>query len=117
MILKSMAVTQPDAEVFYNPSSLLNIFTNSLVNDAIKKIFRIKGVYLAGNGINYRGLFYDNLKDETSEAGLTIVIPALVRSQLVNEQIIECSAYLTKKVQLNGGRIELQVNIVELFSQ
>ncbi|WP_018613219.1 hypothetical protein [Segetibacter koreensis] len=112
-----MAVTQSDIELFLNPSSLLNIFTNSLTNHVTKKIFRIKGIYAIGNGINYRGFYYDNLKEETSDTCITLVVPAIIRSQLAPEQIIECTAYLTKKVQLNGGRIDLQVNVVELLSQ
>jgi len=112
-----MTGTQPDIEVFHNTSSLLKIFTNSLINDAAKKIFRIKGIYAPGNGISYRGFHYDNLKEKTSDTCITLVVPAIIRSQLAPEQVIECTAYLTKKVQLNGGRIDLQVNVVELLSQ
>ena len=110
-------MTQPEIETFHNPSSLLNIFTNSLTNDSTRKIFGIKGIYAAGNGISYRGFYYDNLKEETSDTCITLVVPGIIRSQLLPEQTIECTAYLTKKVQLNGGRIDLQVNIVELLSQ
>lgn len=110
-----MAVAQADTEVMHNPSSLLNIFTNSLTNDATKKIFRIKGKYVVGNGINYRGLYYDNLKEESSDSCITLIVSAIFRSQLMPEQIIECTAYLTKKVQLNGGRIDLEVNMDDYF--
>lgn len=101
-----MGAVQADEQVFHNPSSLLNIFTNSLTNEATKKIFRTKGIYSAGNRINYRGFYYDNLKDETSDTCITLVVPAILRSQLIQDQVIECTSYLTKKVQLNGGRIE-----------
>lgn len=56
-VLKIIAVTQANIDVFHNPSSLLSIFTNSLTNYVVKKIFRIKGIYIAGNGINYCGVY------------------------------------------------------------
>lgn len=48
---------------------------------------------------------------------MTMVVPGLIRAQLCSGEIIECNAYLTKKVQLNGGRIDLQLNVVELLSK
>lgn len=67
--------------------------------------------------MNYSGCYYDNLKDEYSDANITLVVPALLRANLEAQQVIECSAYLTKKVQANGARIELQVNVMEVHSQ
>jgi exodeoxyribonuclease VII large subunit len=101
----------------YNPSSLVNIFNNALNAESTKKLFRIKGMYVPGKGMNYGGLFFDSLKDEYSEATITLIVPALIRADLKAQQLIECSVYLTKKVQLNGARIELQVNVTEVHSQ
>ena len=52
----------------YNPSSLVNIFNNALTIEATKKAFRIRGIYLPGKGVNYNGLYYDSLKEESSDA-------------------------------------------------
>jgi exodeoxyribonuclease VII large subunit len=101
----------------YNPSSLVNVFNNVLNADTTRKVFRIKGVYVPGKGMNYGGVFFDSLKDEYSDATITLIVPALIRVNLQAQQLIECSAYLTKKVQLNGARIELQVNVTEVHSQ
>ena len=103
--------------VSYNPSSLVNIFNNALTTEATRKIFRVKGMYLAGKGISYSGVYYDTLKDEASDATITLLVPSLMRATLVHMQTIECMGYLTKRVQLVGARIELQVNIVELLAQ
>src|SRR5688572_21525407 len=103
-----MDVMRNNTEIIYNPSSLLSIFSSTLNNEIISKAFKVKGIYSTGNGINYKGIYYDNLKDETSDACMTLIIPGLIRSQLIQSQIIECNAYITKKVQLNGGRIDLQ---------
>ena len=101
----------------YTPSSIANIFNNTLSNDATRKLFQLKGIYQTGKGNNYNGFYYDLLKDEFSEAYITLIVPALLRSNLINEQTIECTGYITKKVQVNGARIELQVNLTELTSQ
>ncbi|MEP6514304.1 MAG: hypothetical protein ABJA79_10560 [Parafilimonas sp.] len=53
----------------------------------------------------------------SSDACMTLLIPGIIRNQLTPLQIIECSAYLTKRVQLSGGRIDLQLNIVELLAK
>src|SRR5687768_16183090 len=112
-----MALPVNETEVIYNPSSLLSIFSSTLNNEITQKAFRVKGIYTTGNGINYRGAYYDNLKDEASDACMTLIIPGLIRNQLIQSQIIECNAYLTKKIQLNSGRIDVQLNVVELLSK
>jgi hypothetical protein len=112
-----MPLVQTETEVVYNPSSLLNIFTSTLINETTRKVFKVQGVYIAGKGTNYNGVYYDTLKDETSDACMTLLVPGLVRTQITQNQTVECYAYLTKKVQLNGGRIDLQLNVVELLSK
>ena len=104
-------------EVMYNPSSLMNIFNNALTNEAVRKTFAIKGRYIPGKGVEYNGYFYDVLKDETSEASMSFVVPSILRNKLQPDQTIECHAYLTKKVQINAGRIDLQLNLIDIVSQ
>ncbi len=108
---------QSKQEVMYNPSSLMNIFNNALTNEAVRKTFAIKGRYIPGKGVEYNGYYYDVLKDETSEASMSFVVPAILRNKLQPDQTIECHAYLTKKVQTNAGRIDLQLNLIDILSQ
>src|SRR6266498_4387034 len=103
--------------ISYNASSLLSIFNNALTIEITKKAFRIRGIYVAGKGINYNGFYYDSLKGESSDACVTLIVPAPIRHDLTTEQTIECTGYLSKRVQLNGGRIDLHVNVVELLLQ
>jgi len=100
----------------YNPLSLLHTFNNSLNQDAVKKIFQIKGIYIAGKGTSYNNFYYDSLKDENSDTSITLVIPGIIRSKLHNQECIEFTAFLTKKIQFSSGKIDLQVNLVELLS-
>lgn len=103
--------------ITYNASSLLSIFNNALTIEITKKVFRIKGIYVPGKGVNYNGFYYDSLKDESSDACVTLIVPAPIRHGLTPQQTIECTAYLTKRVQANAGKIDLLVNVVELLSQ
>jgi exodeoxyribonuclease VII large subunit len=112
-----MVLVHQENEAGYNPSALLNIFSNSLQNETTRRVVRVRGIYSAGKGVSYNGLYYDNLKDDTSDACMTLVLPGIIRAELSANQLIECHAYLTKKIQLNGGRIELQLNAVELLSK
>jgi exodeoxyribonuclease VII large subunit len=112
-----MVLAQNDAEIGYNPSALLNIFSSTLNNESTRRVVRVKGIYIAGKGTSYNGFYYDSLKDENSDASMTLVIPGIIRAQLNQNELIECHAYLIKKVQLNGGRIDLQLNVVELLSR
>ncbi len=48
-----MIVAQVEADITHTPSSVVGIFTNTLNNEATRKAFKIKGVYLAGKGVEY----------------------------------------------------------------
>lgn len=104
-------------EISYNASSIIHIFNNALINEAARKIIRVKGVYPPGRGQNYSGFYYDQLKDEMSDACITLIVPALLRPELSPGKTIECHAYITKKVQVSNARIELQLTLTDLLAQ
>jgi len=112
-----MTVTEEKKSVVYNPSAIVNIFNNALNSEATRKIITAGGIYIPGKGQNYNGYYYDQLRDETSDATITLIVPAIIRANMIAQQVIECQAYLTKKVQANGARIELQLNVTELLQQ
>ncbi|TKK70349.1 hypothetical protein FC093_06275 [Ilyomonas limi] len=112
-----MTLTEEKQSVVYSPSAIVNIFNNALNSEATRRIITAKGTYIPGKGQNYNGYYYDQLRDEASDACITLIVPAIIRSNLIAQQTIECQAYLTKKVQANGARIELQLNVTELLHQ
>ena len=112
-----MTLTEEKQSVVYSPSAIVNIFNNALNSEATRKIITAKGMYLPGKGQSYGSNYYDQLRDEASDACITLVVPAIIRASLIAQQTIECHAYLTKKVQANGARIELQLNLIELLHQ
>jgi hypothetical protein len=77
----------------------------------------LKGIYLAGRGVTYAGFFYDTLKDEATDAVLTLVVPALLRHALIPGKTIGFYGYITKRVVLNGGRIEVHAVMTQLLEQ
>jgi len=112
-----MTLTEEKKSVVYNPSAIVNIFNNALNSEATRKIITARGIYVPGKGQNYNGYYYDQLRDEASDATITLIVPAIIRANMIAQQVIECQAYLTKKVQANGARIELQLNVTELLHQ
>lgn len=101
----------------YSPSAIANIFNNVLNSNLTKSVLLVKGIYVKGRGMNYGGYYYDQLKDENSDACITLIVPAIVRANLISNQVIECTAFLTKKVEANSSKIVLQLNLMELLAQ
>jgi len=105
------------ADISYTPASLLHLFNSILSPAATKKIILLKGIYVAGKGVTYAGFFYDTLKDEATDAVVTLVVPALLRSGLTHNKTIEFYGYITKRVVLHGGRIEVHAVMTQLLQQ
>lgn len=108
---------QPAGDIAYSPASLLHLFNSVLAPAATKKIILVRGIYLAGKGVTYAGYFYDTVKDEATDAVLTLVVPALLRNGLAHNKTIEFYGYITKRVVLNAGRIEVHVTMTQLLQQ
>jgi|GEM_PF-618434 len=104
-------------DLTYTPASLLHLFNSVLAPSATKKIILLRGIFLAGRGVTYAGFFYDTLKDETTDAVLTLVVPALLRNGLTHNKTIEFYGYITKRVVMNGGRIEVHAVMTQLLQQ
>lgn len=107
----------PEARPFYTPHALLHALGNSIQSPLFNEVFRVKGLFKAGKGVNYNGLFYDILRDEFSDSTLTLVTPERLRIRLSDGQLIEATAFLTKRPQVSTGRIELVLTINEILSR
>ena len=110
-------MTENPIEFAYSPSAVLQLFNNSLNVAQSKKLFQFKGVYQVGANKSYNGYYYDKLKDEASDANITLIIPSLIRNRLINNKTISFIGYVTKRVVLNQSRIELQANLTDLIEQ
>jgi exodeoxyribonuclease VII large subunit len=107
----------PETSIAYTPGALLNAVGNSLTSPLLNKVFKAKGVYRPGKGVNYNGAYYDNLKDEFSDSNLVLVVPERIRPQLRDGQLIEASVYLSKRFQGSTGRVDLLLTLNELLAR
>jgi exodeoxyribonuclease VII large subunit len=105
------------AGIIYSPSVLLNLFNNSIVLKQTRQVIHLRGIYLQGKGVNYSGIFYDSIKDELTDAQISLLVPGLLREKIPSNAVIEFLGYITRKVVNSGGRIEIQVNIIELLAE
>jgi exodeoxyribonuclease VII large subunit len=105
------------SRISYSPSALLQLFNNALNPSPVKTIIPLRGIYQPGRGALYNGVYYDGLKDETTDAQVTLVVPALVRNELTPGKTIAFYGYISKRVVPVGGRIEVHVNITQLLEQ
>jgi len=117
MHLTSATPQANNARPAFSPAALVTNLGNTLTSPMLNQVFHVKGIYKAGKGVNYNGSYYDSLKDEFSDTSITFVIPAILRQKLKDGQLIEAIAYLGKKQQAAGARIELFLNVTELLSR
>ncbi|HTE00590.1 MAG TPA: exodeoxyribonuclease VII large subunit [Mucilaginibacter sp.] len=109
--------TDSNAPLIYSPSAVLHLFNNSLNVSPAKKLIQLKGVFQFGKGGNYSGYFYDTLRDESSDAQLTIIVPALIRNELQPNKTITVNGFITKRVVSNASRIDIQLTVTDLVEQ
>ena len=101
----------------HTPAALIHLFANSIQFDASREMKRVKGLYVQGKDVVYAGKYYDMLRDETGEASITFLVPALFREQLEDGQIIEVIGFLQKRIVAKGARVELQLELTEVLGQ
>ena len=99
------------------PSALVNLFSNAFQFEVAKQMQRIKGIYVPGKGVVYGGQYYDGLKDELTDASITLIVPGPIRNNLNQQEMIEVEGYVNKRVQPVGARIELQFFVTAIVSQ
>lgn len=105
------------APLIYSPSAVLHLFNNSLNVAQSKRLIQLKGVFQQGKGGNYSGYYYDSLRDESSDAQFTIIVPALIRAELQPNKTITVNGFITKRVVNNASRIDIQLTVTDLVEQ
>lgn len=76
---------------------------------------RVRGLYVQGKDVVYAGKYYDVLRDETGDASITFLVPAMFREQLEDGQVIEVVGFLQRRVVAKGARIELQLELTPII--
>lgn len=98
----------------YTPAAIMHIFNNAIAPKDARQLVQLKGIYVPGRGANYGGIYYDSLRDETTDAQLTIIVPALLREKLQPRSTIECTGFLLRKVTPNASKIDIQLQLTEV---
>jgi exonuclease VII large subunit len=101
----------------YSPSAILNLFNNALNVAQSKRLIQLKGVFVQGRSSPYNGYYYDTLRDESSEAQITVIVPALIRNDLQANKTITVNGFITKRVMLGSGSIQVQLTVTDLVEQ
>lgn len=100
----------------YSPSAIVNIIQNVYMLPQEKNLIALRGIYIQKGRVNYNGFWYDELKDESSDSSITLIVPDLVRNELSDKKVIECFCYITKKADKNGN-IAIRANLTDLLTQ
>ena len=103
-------------ELVYSPSAIVNLVNNQIVIPQDKSLLRIRGIFSMWSNTNYGWHYRDNLRDETADTTITLVVPGLLRNELTNNQTIDFYGYITHRVE-KTGKISILVNISELIGQ
>ncbi|MEZ2334659.1 exodeoxyribonuclease VII large subunit [Mucilaginibacter sp. RCC_168] len=109
--------TEVPAQLIYSPSAVLNLFNNSISITQSKRMIQLKGVFLQGRTSAYNGYYYDTLRDESSDAQLTLIVPALIRGELQANKTITVNGFITKRVMNSSGSIQIQLTVTDLVEQ
>lgn len=105
----------------YQPSEIIAMFNENLSQQNIKavgKIVSISGIYQAGMGNAYNGVYYDSLRDENTLAELQIKITDAQRTKLLPGNKVEVVGTLGRKITPKGDiKLELNVSRVEVLQE
>lgn len=102
-------------ESTYSPSAVLHLFNNAINVAQTRRLIHVRGIYQQGRGTSYNGWFYDVLRDEASDASMTLVVPGLLRSRLAPGALLHGQGYIARKVVPASGRIELHIHLDALL--
>jgi len=109
--------TENNTPIIYSPAAVLNLFNNSISLKQTQRIIQVKGIFQLGKGGFYNGSYYDNLRDESSDAQITLIVPALIRGELQHNKSITINGFITRRVVNNASRIDIQLTVTELVEQ
>jgi hypothetical protein len=109
--------TENSIVVTYSPAAVLNLFNSSMSISQTKRIVQLKGIYVQGKGNQYSGYFYDTFRDEASDAGITILVPPLIRNELQPNKTVTVNGFITRRVINTSGSIQIQLTVIDLVEQ
>jgi len=104
------------SDIKFSPLTIINLFKSAFALKEEQQLIRVKGIFKKTGIKNYRGVFYNRIKDEDSDQLITLVTPADVHEKLGDGKMIEFIGYIGFQVE-NTGKIDVSVRITELISE
>lgn len=103
----------------YNPSELLNIFSDILAKqNTSSKVIYLRGVYFKQKYNPGWAYAYDLLRDENDQQELTIMIAPSLRDELKDGALIQVGGTLTRKVNTKGYiQLVFQVSRIDVVKE
>ena len=99
----------------YSPTSVLALFNNALRLPGTENLIHLRGRYAFGGGKAYTNYFYDTLYSEADSISITVKIPALLRSKIINNEIYTLKGYIEKI--LRNSRIDINFVVDGIIAQ
>lgn len=87
--------------VVFNPSEIFGMYSDYLAKQG-GKIICVRGIFNQGAGKSYGGFYYDIISDQFSGQELGIKIPANLRNNLTNGNLVDLAGIIERKLNQKG---------------
>lgn len=96
----------------YKPMELLGLLDGMFSQHRVNtRLISLQGIYMAGNGVAYNNVYYDTLRDETANSGITIIVDRDIREKLKSGNLVTLYGYICRKPNFGKGQIEIQFRV------
>ena len=99
----------------YSPTAVLALCSNALRLPGTENLIYLRGRYAFGGGKAYINYFYDTLYAEGDSTSITVKMPALLRTKIVNNEIYTLRGFVEKI--LRNSRIDLNFVVDGIVAQ
>ena len=112
-------INQKEQDLFYTPTSLLNIFSNTLSPKELWGNLLLKGIFINKNSKEYNGLYYDAIQDKYNgnKSKLTLKIPSKIKFSLNEGRIYTFMGFLEKKLKEENCSFEIQFKVIDVLQE
>ena len=100
--------------LIYTPADILNITKEHL--KTVNALVVIEGVYSQCGQKDYRGVWYDAVKSQYTPQKLTAVVPAPIRMQMDDGELVQLQGTIEKALNDNG-QIQIQLRVSSLLGK
>jgi hypothetical protein len=116
-LTENISTPTAQSDTIYTPLSFFHTFNNSISIELEKHLIEAEGVFLAGEGKEYKGFFFDNLRDENGCQMISLKVSSSHRSYLTNGSSIKVRGFLTRRVDEKKMEIQIIFNVTDVLGK